>query len=47
MWSQGITVTKPEVLEPALNLAKAAQITTVKDEICDENAFLPLSLYHP
>ena len=44
---QGITVTKPEELAPALALAKAAKITTVIDVICDENAFPPLSLYHP
>ena len=44
---QGITVTKPEELGPALELAKAAKTTTVIDVICDENAFPPLSLYHP
>jgi acetolactate synthase-1/2/3 large subunit len=44
---QGITVTKPEELGAALELAKAAKTTTVIDVICDENAFPPLSLYHP
>ena len=44
---QGITVTKPEELGPALELAKASKTTTVIDVICDENAFPPLSLYHP
>jgi len=44
---QGITVTKPEELAPALELAKASKTTTVIDVICDENAFPPLSLYHP
>jgi acetolactate synthase-1/2/3 large subunit len=44
---QGITVTKPEGLGPALELAKASKTTTVIDVICDENAFPPLSLYHP
>ena len=44
---QGITVTKPEELGPALELARAAKTTTVIDVICDENAFPPLSLYHP
>ena len=43
---QGITVTKPEELGPALELARTAKTTTVIDVICDENAFPPLSLYH-
>ena len=44
---QGITVTKPEEFSQALALAKTSKMTTVIDVICDENAFPPLSLYHP
>lgn len=44
---QGITVTQPNELGPALELARDSKTTTVIDVICDENAFPPLSLYHP
>ena len=44
---EGITVTKPEELEDAIDKAKKNELTTLIEVICDENAFPPITFYTP
>lgn len=42
---EGIRVEKPSELKPALELARAAQVTTVIDVLIDPKAYPPITLY--